>query len=120
MEKPFLHQRSQPPMILEKQYVVENEYGFRVGEADISLDSVVLPFQRGYSAEMIQLHFPALSLEEVYGAIAFYLANPDAVQKYLDRQQTNWQELTQRLRENPNPEMVRLRAIAASRQSPAA
>ena len=32
-------------------------------------------FQRGESPEAIRSHYPALRLEQVYGAITFYLGN---------------------------------------------
>ena len=97
-------------MIQRKTYVCENEHGFRVGACDISLDSVVLAYQEGYSPEVIQQHFPALTLEEVYGAIVFYLANKEEVEEYLKRQDAIWQ-----IDANPSPVGARLRAIAAAR-----
>ena len=39
------------------------------------LAHVVRDFQRGESAEAIRSHYTALSLEQVYGAITFYLGN---------------------------------------------
>ena len=63
-------------MISSKRYVEEDSQGaLRVGSLGVSLDSVVIAFQQGHSAETIEQLYPALSLEEVYGAIAFYLAN---------------------------------------------
>ena len=77
----------------QKPYVVENNGVFRVGEADISLDSVVIAFQDGLAPEAIQLQYPALTLEEVYGAITHYLANQAAVDQYLARQAQLWGDL---------------------------
>jgi hypothetical protein len=39
----------------------------------VPLAHIVREFQRGESPEAIQSHYPALSLEQVYGAITFYL-----------------------------------------------
>jgi len=41
----------------------------------VSLDSVVYAFLRGDSPEGIVEAFPALNLEQVLGALAYYLAN---------------------------------------------
>jgi uncharacterized protein (DUF433 family) len=41
--------------------------------ARVSLDSIVYAFRGGESPETIQQNFPSLTLEQVYGAIAFYL-----------------------------------------------
>jgi predicted acetyltransferase len=102
-------------MIQCKSYVRENEHGFRVGACDISLESIVIPFKEGESAEAIQQNFPDLTLEEVYGAITFYLANKEAVEAYLLRQEAIWDELRQTCDEDPSPVVSRLRALAATR-----
>jgi len=57
----------------------------RVGSLGVSLDSVVIAFLEGHSPETIQQLYPALSLEEVYGAVAYYLANRNEVDQYLKR-----------------------------------
>jgi hypothetical protein len=59
----------------------------RVGATRVALDMVVADFHQWHSAETIQLQHPALSLEEVYGALAFYLANQAEVHDYLRRRQ---------------------------------
>jgi uncharacterized protein (DUF433 family) len=99
-------------MIYSKSYVRENSDGvLRVGSLDISLDSVVIAFQQGQSAETIQQLYSALSLEEVYGAIAFYLANRDEVHEYLRRQDQLWDAFHERAERNPSPVVQRLRGI---------
>ena len=71
-------------MIPSKTYVGEDSQGMlRVGSLGVSLDSVVIAFRQGQSAETIQQLDPALSSEEVYGAVAFYPANRDEVHQYL-------------------------------------
>jgi uncharacterized protein (DUF433 family) len=63
--------------------------GFRVRQRSwvagtrVSLDSLVCRFREGLSAESIAENFPALSLEQVYGAIACYLANQSQAEEYL-------------------------------------
>jgi uncharacterized protein (DUF433 family) len=56
-------------------YIEQREGGYYVAGTRVSLDSLVYAFRSGESPEMIQQQFPALSLEQVYGAIAFYLAH---------------------------------------------
>ena len=56
-------------------YVRLDEHGvLRVGGTRVMLDSVVVAFQQGHSPETIQQQYPVLTLEEVYGAVAYYLA----------------------------------------------
>jgi uncharacterized protein (DUF433 family) len=99
-------------MIQGKSYIRKNEQGaLRVGELDVSLDSVVIAYRQGYSAEMIQQLYPALTLEEVYGAVAFYLANQAEVDQYLERQEGRWQQLRQSAA-SPSAVVARLRSLA--------
>ena len=59
------------------------EGAYRVAGSRVSLDSIVCCFHEGLSPESIAENFPALTLEQVYGAIAFYLANQPMVDDYL-------------------------------------
>ena len=55
------------------QYVEKLEKVFRIKGTRVALDSVIYLFLEGRSPEAIQDAFPALSLSQVYGAIAYYL-----------------------------------------------
>ena len=68
---------------MTKEYIEEREGGYYVLGSRVSLDSVVYAFLRGESPEGIAESFPALSLEQVFGALAFYLANREKVDGYL-------------------------------------
>jgi len=53
-----------------------DDEGYWVTGTRVSLDSVVYRFLEGLSPESIQADcFPALTLEQVYGAITYYLHN---------------------------------------------
>lgn len=54
-----------------------------VGDSRVSLDSLVYLFREGMSVESMVESYPALTLEQVHGALAFYLANQDEVDRYL-------------------------------------
>ena len=56
-------------------YIQQRDGGYYVAETRVSLDSLVYAFRQGERPETIQQEFPSLSLEQVYGAIAFYLAH---------------------------------------------
>jgi uncharacterized protein (DUF433 family) len=66
-----------------KTYVTQREGACWVGETRVSLDSVVYEFLEGQTPESIVQSFPALDLEQVYGAITFYLAHRAEVDAYL-------------------------------------
>ena len=68
---------------MAKEYVEEVDGGYRVAGSRVSLDSIVYCFREGLSPESIAESFPTLTLEQVYGAIAYYLANQPIVDDYL-------------------------------------
>ena len=65
-------------------YVAQHDDCYLVADTRVSLDSIVYGFLSGQSAESLAQAFPLLTLEQVYGAIAFYLGNRDEVDRYLD------------------------------------
>jgi uncharacterized protein (DUF433 family) len=71
---------------MAKEYIEEGEGNYYVAGSRISLDSIVYAFRRGQSPETICQNFELLRLEEVYGAIAYYLDNQAGVDSYLIRQ----------------------------------
>lgn len=75
------------------EYVETREGGYWIKGKRISLDSVVYAFHRGQSPESIQQSFPLLNLEEIYGAITFYLANRDEVDRSIREDETAFDEL---------------------------
>ena len=68
---------------MAKDYVETVEGAYRVAGSRVSLDSIVCCFHEGLSPESTAESFPTLTLEQVYGAIAFYLANQRMVDEYL-------------------------------------
>ena len=66
-----------------KEYVTRVEGIYRVGDTRVSLDSLVYLFREGMSVESMVESYPALTLEQVHGALAFYLANQKEIDAYL-------------------------------------
>jgi uncharacterized protein (DUF433 family) len=75
---------------MAKEYIENREGNCYLAGTRISLDSIVHAFRRGESPETIRQNFELLRLEEVYGAIAYYLANQSDVDGYLVRQCEKW------------------------------
>ena len=80
------------------EYVEKRNEGYYIAITRVSLGSVVYAFLRGESPEGITESFPALSLEQVYGAITFYLANKPAVDTYLEEDRVEFERLRQESR----------------------
>ena len=77
---------------MEKEYIEQRGGSYYVAGTRISLDSIVHAFRRGESPETICQNFELLRLEEVYGAIAYYLANQADIDAYLVCQDEKWAE----------------------------
>ncbi|MFM9059812.1 MAG: DUF433 domain-containing protein [Planctomycetaceae bacterium] len=101
-------------MATAAEYVCTDEHGvMRVGQTRVMLDSVLASFVEGCSAETIVQQYPSLSLEEVYGAIAFYLGNRATVDAYLARQDAVWSRAREAVNRSASPVVARLRTEAA-------
>ncbi len=94
-----------------KEYVEQRDGAFYIVGTRISLDSIVEGFRRGESPETICHNFPLLHLEEVYGAIAYHLANQEAIDSYLLHQDAKWAE--ERRNAKPLPANLRERLTRA-------
>ena len=68
---------------MAREYVDKIEGVYRVGDTRVSLDSLIYLFREGLSAESMVESYPALTLEQVHGALAFYLANQKELDAYL-------------------------------------
>src|SRR3954454_11995967 len=100
----------------DKLYVTTDTNGvMRVGDAAVPLESVLAGFEQGYAPETIRSQYPALTLEEVYGAITYSLAHAQEVQQYLQRQDAPWAQWRDRLQQAQPPVVERLRAFRQAR-----
>ena len=75
---------------MSKEYIEHREGGYYVSGTRVSLDSLIHAFRRGESPETIRQNFEVLQLEEVYGTIAYYLANQALMDAYLLGQEQKW------------------------------
>ncbi len=67
----------------------------RVRGTRFSLDSVIHACEDGCGAEVIVISFPSLTLEQVHGAVAYYLRYRSQLLPYLNDQSRRWDELEQ-------------------------
>jgi uncharacterized protein (DUF433 family) len=101
---------------MAKEYIEQRDGAYYVARTRISLDSIVHAFLRGESPETICQNFELLRLEEVYGAIAYYLANQADVDAYLVRQDEKWAQ--EKNNAEPLPESLRERLMRAREMQP--
>jgi uncharacterized protein (DUF433 family) len=97
-------------------YIEQRDGTYVVAGTRVSLDSVVHAFLEGQSAEAIAQAFPVLTLEQVYGAIAHYLARRDEIDRYLERRREDFAAARQAARD-ADP-MFYQKLADAKRQTP--
>src|SRR5262249_34298577 len=97
------------------EYVVRTPEGsWRVSGTRVSLDSVVHAYRDGATPEAIAADFPSLSLEQVHGALAFYLRHREEIDRYLTEQHCRCEQMCQ---SSKAAHAARLEPLRASRGS---
>jgi uncharacterized protein (DUF433 family) len=87
---------------MAKEYIEQRNGGYFIEGSRVSLDSVVYAFLRGESPEGIADSFPVLGLEQIFGALAFYMANREMLDDYLREGRREFESLRQQARrDNP-------------------
>ncbi len=104
---------------MAKEYIEQHDGGYFIKDTRVSLDSVVYAFLSGESPEGIAASFPALGLEQVFGALTFYMANRETVDQYLQEGQRDFELLRQQARQR-NPTLYAKLAEARRTPSPRA
>ena len=70
-----------------KESVERRDESFYLSGSRVPLAMVVREFLNGESPEAIRSHYPTLSLEQVYGALTFYLGNEAESERDLVRRE---------------------------------
>jgi uncharacterized protein (DUF433 family) len=76
---------------LSNAYVAQHDGVYAVAGTRVSLDAIVYAFLSGQSAEAIAQALPVLTLEQVYGAITYYLGHRDEVDRYLESRRQDFE-----------------------------
>ena len=65
---------------MNREFVERRDGSFYLAGSRVPLAHLVREFQRGELPEAIRSHYPTLTLEQIYGAITFYLGSKDEVE----------------------------------------
>ncbi|MGA1283328.1 MAG: DUF433 domain-containing protein [Prochlorothrix sp.] len=84
-------------LVATKSYITFENQGYWISGTRISLDSIIHAFQQGLSPESITQNYPLLTLEQVYGALTFYLANRADLEAYLQAEEKQFVQMPQPL-----------------------
>lgn len=103
----------------QPNYIEQRENGYWLRDTRVSLESVVYRFLEGLSPETIQSDcFPTLTLDQVYGAISYYLANRADIDRYLTETDDEYEEFRERIRAQYPEAHRRLDAILDETRAP--
>lgn len=100
------------------QYVEKIDDFYRLVGSRVSLDSIVYAYWRGQTAESIAQSFPVLTLEQVYGALTFYLANKQDIDAYLEKAEADY-EVARKAAHEHDPMFYQKLADARKQHEPA-
>src|SRR5436189_4008469 len=90
--------------LMQHEYVEMRNGGYYVAGSPVSLASIIYEYRDGAATETIRQNFPTLSLEQIYGAIAFYLGHREEAEAYLRNLERKWEEL-ERAAKPADPEL---------------
>jgi uncharacterized protein (DUF433 family) len=84
----------------------------RVGKTRVTLDTVVIAFLEGATAEEIGEQYTSLQLQDIYSAIGYYLRHKAEVDAYLLERQRKAAAIRQETEQRFNPVGIRERLLA--------
>ena len=104
---------------MRREYITKRDGEYYVAGTRVTLASIVHEFLDGASPETIVEDFDSLRLEQVYGAIAYYLANQAQIDAHVAQRARNYEKARRRqpplnpvLRERLNRARRRLARLA--------
>lgn len=101
---------------MDRDFVETRDGSFYLTGSRVPLAHIVREFRHGEPPEAIRSHYPTLSLEQVYGAITFYLGNKEEVGKDIAERERIEDEFT---KTHPTPPHLKEK-LEHARQQPLA
>ncbi|MEA5534403.1 DUF433 domain-containing protein [Crocosphaera sp. XPORK-15E] len=99
-----------PPLLIDADGVV------RVGKTRVTLDTVVIAFLEGATAEEIGEQYTSLQLPDIYSTIGYYLKHKAEVDAYLLERQHKAATIRQEAEQRFNPVGIRERLLTRRNQ----
>ncbi len=91
---------------------VDDDGVVRVAGTRVTLDTVVMAFEQGATAEEIAQQYPSLHLADIYAVIGFYLRHRATVGAYLQSRQEQAQAVRAQNEGRTDPRGIRERLLA--------
>ncbi len=84
----------------------------RVTGTRVTLDSVVIAFDRGATAEEIVYRYPSLDLTSVYEVLAYILRHREAVDQYIEERKATQERVRAEVEATFPQDQIRARLLA--------
>lgn len=97
--------------------VIDADGVARVGQTRVPLETVIMAFTQGATAEEIAQQYPSLHLADVYQVIGFYLRRTAEVEAYLVQRNSHVERVRGENESRFDPHGVRARLLARRRQT---
>ncbi len=92
--------------------VIDADSVARIADTRVTLDTVVIAFEQGATAEEIAYRYPVLKLSDIYNAIGFYLNHQEEVATYLQQRQQQARSVRTINEQKFNPQTLHARLLA--------
>ena len=104
-------------MLPDNPYLSRTDTGaVRIQGTRVGLEHLIWAYNEGYTAEELAMQFRTVTLEQVHGVLAYYLANKAAIDQHLRHCTERAEQLRlEHERQPPSEVVLRLRQIAAAR-----
>jgi uncharacterized protein (DUF433 family) len=101
--------------------IKEDEHGvIRVSGTRVTLKTIIGRYRAGDHPDLIHEGFPTVPISDVYAVIAYYLANREAVDRYIEATNAEAERVRREIEANYTPEQQaridRLRQLAAQKR----
>ena len=103
-------------MQLEEYFDTISPDEIRLKGHRINIEHIVERYQDGMTPQQIVADLPSMSLEEVFGALTYYLHNQAEVDEYLARLHDYVEEQVRLANASPSPVVERIRARMREKQ----
>jgi len=84
----------------------------RVGKTRVTLDTIVMGFTEGATAEEIAQQYPSVYLADIYSVLGYYLRRRSEVEAYLSRRRQQAEQVRRHNEARFDPNGVRDRLLA--------
>ncbi len=100
-------------MELEGYFDFQSPDDIRIKGTRVGIETILDDYVNGASPEEIAVRYRALTLEQVYATITYYLRNQTQIDAYLEKWRAYAEAAWQEQQRNPPPAVRRMRELKA-------